>query len=141
MTLRATLCTALILGLSACGPGEDHDPPVTASTKLRALYVNTCAACHQHEDHPVKGAGGLHHGAPTFIGAKWMSTRSDASLVETILKGRPGTAMPAHTFLSRAEAQEMAQGLLRPLSQRKSSRDHAFWEKTQGVSQCSDRCL
>jgi mono/diheme cytochrome c family protein len=71
-------------------PGPDPDGVASARGDARigaALYRANCAACHG-----VNGEGGIgiSLNAPTFL-----AVSSDAFLHDTILYGRPNTAMPA----------------------------------------------
>lgn len=71
-------------------PGPDTDGIASARGDVRvgaALYRANCAACHG-----VDGEGGIGNSlnSPTFL-----AVSSDAFLTDTIVHGRPNTAMPA----------------------------------------------
>ena len=131
------------MAMVACGPREDHNPPVTASNELRVLYLAKCSGCHFHQDHESgQRYGKWIRGAPTFYGAAWLERRSDAELMSTIRNGIPGAIMPGFNNLKDEELRQIVQGVLRPLSHRRPSRDHGFLEPMHGGgSACSERCL
>ncbi len=130
---------ALLLG---CGPREDHDPPVMASKALRDLFLEKCSGCHLHQDHESGVRYGKWiRGAPSFYGAAWMERRGDAELMNTIRVGIPGTVMPPFGQLKDDELRQLVQGILRPLSHRRQSRDHGFLAPVHTGSACTERCL
>ena len=68
--------------------GLDHDKPGAARGK--AGFAASCAACHGAE-----GKGNFAMGAPNLSDKVWLYGSSQATVVETILKGR-SNVMPAH---------------------------------------------
>jgi len=71
-------------------PGADVDAVATArgnATHGGVLYRHNCAPCHGREG---EGGIGVTLNSPTFLGVA-----SDAFLTETIVEGRPDTAMPS----------------------------------------------
>ena len=136
------LLLALGLVLQGCGPKEDHTPPVTASIEMRAFYLQNCTVCHFHTDHESGVRYGKWiRGAPTYYGAAWLERRSDTELMNTIRNGIPGTIMPSFSRLKDDDLRQIVQGILRPLSHRKPSKDHRFLEPVHGGSACTERCL
>ena len=128
--------------MCACGPKEDHDPPVTASKDMRMFYLQTCTGCHFHEDHESGVRYGKWiRGAPAFYGAAWLERRADSELMNTIRNGIPGTVMPRFSQLKDEELRQLVQGILRPLSHRRPSRNHGMFEPVKTGSACSERCL
>lgn len=129
----------LLAALLACGPREDHAPPVTASPKLKAFYLANCAGCHTHTSKRLPSGAPM----PGFYHRPDLDSVPDQALADTILQGRRGSIMPDFQGrLSPAEALELVQGLIRPLSRRAASREHAFWEPWQkGGTPCTERCL
>jgi cytochrome c oxidase cbb3-type subunit III len=67
--------------------GEKHDAALAA--KGKPLFETICAACHGPE-----GKGNIAMGAPNLTDKVWLYGRSEATIVETITKGRSGV-MPA----------------------------------------------
>lgn len=81
--------------LTAVAAAADEIPPQRRQ-ELANLLKQDCGSCHG-----LQFKGGL--GPPLL--AENLSGKSDVALVDTILHGRPGTAMPPwRDFLSAAEA-------------------------------------
>ena len=89
--LAAPVTLALLL--ASCGGGEAPVPtpsPTTkppAATKASDLFAARCAACHGANRQGISGLG------PALVPQR-LAGRSDAELRDTIMNGRPGTAMP-----------------------------------------------
>jgi cytochrome c55X len=93
----------LALSLLAA-PALADELPAGRAAELAHLVVNDCGSCHG-----LTLAGGL---GPD-IRAAALAGRSPEALVETILDGRPGTAMPPwRPLLTEAEAAWIAGYLL-----------------------------
>jgi len=71
--------------------GLAHDAPAAARGKV--LFATYCAACHGPE-----GKGSTVVGAPNLTDSVWLYGSSEATLTETITKGRTNH-MPAHKEL------------------------------------------
>ncbi len=94
--------------LSAAVAGA-ADIPQERQTELANLLKQDCGSCHG-----LRFKGGL---GPALLPEN-LSGKSDAALVDTILNGRPGTAMPPwRDFLSAAEASWLLQQLRNDTSQ------------------------
>ncbi len=73
-----------------------QDLPRERQTALKALLHQDCGSCHG-----MTLQGGL---GPSLL-AKDLGNKPDEFLIETILNGRPGTAMPPwNSLLTRDEA-------------------------------------
>jgi cytochrome c oxidase cbb3-type subunit 3 len=80
--------------------GLDHDKPGAGRAQPKFA---ACAACHGAE-----GKGNPALGAPNLTDAVWLYGASEATLVETIMKGR-SNVMPAHrAFLGEQRAHILA---------------------------------
>jgi cytochrome c55X len=91
---RPWLAGLVILMLS--GAGARAQPPAERQQQLLYLLRQDCGSCHG-----MTLKGGL--GPPLMPAA--LADRGDALLVDTILRGRPGTPMPPWAFeISPAEA-------------------------------------
>ncbi len=78
-----------------------HD--AAAAGRGKAHFATYCAACHG-----VEGKGNQAMGAPNLTDAVWLYGSSQATIVETITKGRDNT-MPAHReFLGEARVHVLA---------------------------------
>lgn len=141
--MRSLVLWVALALLSACGPKEDHNPPVTATKDMQRFFLQTCTGCHFHEDHESgRRYGKWIRGAPTFYGAAWLERRADSELTSTIRNGIPGTVMPRFSQLKDEDLNQIVQGILRPLSHRQPSRNHGFLEPVRGGgSACTERCL
>jgi cytochrome c oxidase cbb3-type subunit 3 len=81
--------------------GLAHDAPRAARGK--ATFAAYCAACHGTE-----GKGNTLMGAPNLTDQVWLYGSSEATLIETISKGR-SNVMPAHKeFLGEARVHVLA---------------------------------
>jgi cytochrome c oxidase cbb3-type subunit 3 len=81
--------------------GRAHDPVRAALGKDK--FTTICAACHGAE-----GKGNQALGAPNLTDSIWLFGGSEATIVETITKGRT-SVMPAHKdFLGQAKAHLLA---------------------------------
>ena len=110
--LNATDVKAIVAhlrSLAATAPPVDPRPPrwVAGDSALgERLYAGSCSGCHG-----AKGEGG---DGPALNNAVLQGFATDTYLVETIARGRRGTAMPAwqesstvHRTLSRAEIESV----------------------------------
>lgn len=68
--------------------GLTHD--AAAAARGKAHFATTCAGCHG-----IDGKGNVALGAPNLTDATWLYGSSEATIVETIAKGR-SNRMPAH---------------------------------------------
>ena len=98
---------ALLLSLLYSGPGVADTSQGTISaarqTELVQLVRNDCGACHG-----LTLKGGL--GSP--LTPESVADKPDQQLRETILRGRPGTAMPGWSdFMTESEAQWVVDNL------------------------------
>ncbi len=83
----------------------EPSPDPKRQRQLTNMFKHDCGSCHG-----ISGKGGL--GSPLL--AESVKHKSDAFLVNTILNGRKGTAMPPwKPFLSRQEALWMVSKLIR----------------------------
>ncbi len=71
--------------------GLPHDAP--RATRGRAIFATYCVACHGAE-----GKGNTAMGAPNLTDQVWLYGSSEATIVETLTKGR-SSMMPAHRDL------------------------------------------
>ncbi len=79
------------------GAVQAAEPSAARQSELRALLKNDCGACHGLT---LKGGMG-----PALL-PESLAGKPDEFLVDTILNGRKGTAMPPwQPFLSRDEAE------------------------------------
>jgi cytochrome c oxidase cbb3-type subunit 3 len=67
--------------------GRNHDAALAAAGKQK--FADNCAACHMPD-----GTGMAAMGAPNLTDKVWLYGGSEASIIETIAKGRNGV-MPA----------------------------------------------
>jgi len=83
------LAPLLLLGVVGCGRPNPADRPIRPQNILDfdKLFATNCAGCH--------GAGGTLGAAPPLADPLFLAIVSDASLSETVSKGRDGTLMPA----------------------------------------------
>jgi cytochrome c55X len=94
--LLQVLAALALLAVVLPGLAAQQDPTAQRQSELRALLHQDCGSCHG-----MTLQGGL--GPPLLPSA--IADKPDALLVETILIGRSGTAMPPwNRFLSSAEA-------------------------------------
>jgi len=78
-----------------------HD--AAAASRAKPNFATYCAACHGPE-----GKGNQAIGAPNLTDAVWLYGSSEATIVETVTKGRNNT-MPAHReFLGEARVHVLA---------------------------------
>ncbi|MGL6156037.1 MAG: c-type cytochrome, partial [Ralstonia mannitolilytica] len=75
--------------------GLSYDPIKAA--RGEPTFKSVCAACHM-----ATGKGNQALGAPNLTDRTWLYGSSEATIVETILKGRSNT-MPAHENLLSPE--------------------------------------
>lgn len=81
--------------------GLSHD--AAAASRGKAHFTTVCAGCHGAE-----GKGNTALGAPNLIDKVWLHGSSEATIIETIAKGRSST-MPAHKdFLGEARSHILA---------------------------------
>jgi cytochrome c oxidase cbb3-type subunit 3 len=81
--------------------GLTHD--AAAAVRGKAHFAVTCAACHGPD-----GKGNTALGAPNLADRTWLYGASEATIVETIMKGR-SNQMPAHReFLGEARSHVLA---------------------------------
>ena len=93
---KSALAGAALLLLALPPAGLTQDLPAARQTELTALLHQDCGSCHG-----MTLQGGL--GPPLLADA--IKGKADAALIDTILNGRPSTAMPPwKTLLSRDEA-------------------------------------
>ncbi|MBK9658104.1 MAG: cytochrome-c oxidase, cbb3-type subunit III [Rhodanobacteraceae bacterium] len=82
--------------------GLGHDATAAAAGKPR--YEQICVACHG-----IDGKGNPALGAPNLTDADWLYGSSEATIVESLTKGRNGQ-MPAHGPLIGADAVKIVSG-------------------------------
>jgi cytochrome c55X len=101
--LLAAVATS-VLGASASA-ADDVAPPDARRYELLKLLRQDCGSCHG-----MRLTGGL---GPALT-PQALKDKSAASLIATILSGRPGTAMPPwQPFLTETEAQWLVDRLQR----------------------------
>lgn len=101
---RRIAAAVLALGtLAGCG---DAGPAAAGALPLEELlargrepYLQHCAACHRADGSGLAGSFPALDGSPVVRGPK-------AAHIETVLRGRPGTAMPA--FAQQLDDEELA---------------------------------
>jgi cytochrome c oxidase cbb3-type subunit III len=64
------------------------------ASRGKAKFDTVCAACHTE-----KGTGNPQIGAPNIVDDIWLHGRSDAAILESIVKGRKGVMPPHKGFL------------------------------------------
>jgi cytochrome c oxidase cbb3-type subunit III len=74
-----------------------------AAAERGRLKFAVCAACHGAE-----GKGNPAVGAPNLADSVWLHGSSEATIVETIMKGRASTMPPHRAFLGEARAHVLA---------------------------------
>ena len=87
-----------------------HD--AAAAARGKASFTTYCAACHGAE-----GKGNIAMGAPNLTDKTWLYGSSEATLVETISRGRSGM-MPAHGELLGEERVHLLAAYVYGLSKR-----------------------
>ena len=106
--IRIGLAVLALGGLGAGSLALAQEPPAPSPERSRELIRmvrQDCGSCHG-----LTLRGGL--GSPLL--PETLRDKSPEGLVQTILMGRPGTAMPPwKTFLSEAEADWIVAQLLR----------------------------
>lgn len=95
------LCTLLVIAGCESGSARpepsplrqpvDPSPPPTTAADAKQTYDKLCAPCHGVN---LKGYVADH--APSLINQTFLESASDAYLKQSILRGRPGTSMPAY---------------------------------------------
>ena len=90
--------------------GLGHD--AAAAARGRASFATYCAACHGAE-----GKGNVAMGAPNLTDKVWLYGSSEATLIETISRGRSGM-MPAHGELLGEERVHVLAAYVYGLSKR-----------------------
>jgi cytochrome c oxidase cbb3-type subunit 3 len=96
------LCTLLVIAGCESGsakpepsplrePVNHPQPPAADHTAAKATYDKLCAPCHGVN---LKGYVADH--APSLINQTFLESASDEYVKQSILRGRPGTSMPAY---------------------------------------------
>jgi cytochrome c55X len=85
---------AAVLFLAAAANGLAGEPAAPRQRELMHLLKQDCGSCHG-----LTMKGGL---GPALLPAN-LAAREDATLVEAIVDGRPGTAMPPWRFAMSAD--------------------------------------
>jgi glucose/arabinose dehydrogenase len=82
-------------------PARRQAPPVPAllQTRVHEIFTTTCAGCHTNSLQAGRG--------PSLFTESFLSSRSDAQIVQAVTEGLPGTGMPA--FKTLLSPEEMAQ--------------------------------
>jgi aldose sugar dehydrogenase len=82
-------------------PARRQAPPVPAllQTRVHEIFTTTCAGCHTNTLQAGRG--------PSLFTESFLSSRSDAQIVQAVTEGVPGTGMPA--FKTLLSSEEMAQ--------------------------------
>jgi glucose/arabinose dehydrogenase len=82
-------------------PARRQAPPVPAllQTRVHEIFTTTCAGCHTNTLQAGRG--------PSLFTESFLSSRSDAQIVQAVTEGVPGTSMPA--FKTLLSPEEMAQ--------------------------------
>lgn len=97
------LAASLLATFTAAGAAHGAEIAAARQAELRNLLVQDCGACHGST---LKGGLG-----PSLL-PQALSGRPDRLLVDAILDGRPGTAMPPwRPFLSQAEVKWLVRQL------------------------------
>jgi cytochrome c55X len=95
----------LIIALFFSASAIANEPNVERQKELRNMLAHDCGSCHG-----LTLKGGL---GPSLL-AKDLANKNSAFLVQAILEGRKGTAMPPwKPFLSEQEAMWLVQKLLK----------------------------
>ena len=87
-------CHAVLLAvilLAGCGSRKPAAMPNPQAEKGRQLYGQLCATCHG-----PAGNGYASDNAPSLRTTTFLASVTDGFLSEAIVRGRPGTAMPAY---------------------------------------------
>lgn len=95
-TLRIAQTAFAGVLLVITGQGLAGEPDPKRQLELRNLVKHDCGACHG-----LKLTGGL---GPSLLPSD-LTGKTDATLIDTVLKGRKGTAMPPwERFINKDEA-------------------------------------
>ncbi|GAB4262378.1 MAG: hypothetical protein Kow0065_13080 [Methylomicrobium sp.] len=98
----------LVLVVTTTASAETQTPNATRQQELRNLLKHDCGACHGMT---LKG------GLGSSLLPQDLANKPDALLIETILNGRNGTAMPPwRQFITTEEATWLVQLLKNPQS-------------------------
>lgn len=106
LLITATTLSLSTFGLSGIAAGEaGREPDGRRQTELQQILAQNCAVCHGPR---LKGKVG------PALTPKALASKNEQALVNTILEGRPGTAMPSWEFmLKENEARWLVQYLRR----------------------------
>ena len=95
----------IALVFSASTMASEFEPSQERQQELRNMLAHDCGSCHG-----LTRKGGL--GPPLLVDS--LVNKADAFLVQTILKGRKGTAMPPwKPFITEPEALWLVQNILK----------------------------
>lgn len=97
LRIAATILAVSSTGLSGIAASEGRrGPDGKRQAELQQILIENCTICHGPE---LKGKVG------PALTPKALASKNEQALVNTILEGRPGTAMPAWAFmLNESEA-------------------------------------